>query len=76
MLITAYILMLISIFCVLLIGGSVIVHFITQSKSDNYGTRLERVLKTRQQKDIPHFRPVKCIELNKAKLLTKEGKKE
>lgn len=39
------ILMLISIFCVLLIGGSVIVHFITQSKSDNYGTRLENVSK-------------------------------
>lgn len=38
--------------------------WITQKDNNNYGTRLKRANSNRSE-NIPHYRPVKCIELNK-----------
>lgn len=38
--------------------------WVSRQYNNDYGTRIERAKKNRQ-KNVPHFRPVKCIELNK-----------
>lgn len=38
--------------------------WVTQKENNSYGTRTER-MKSSRQKNIPHSRPVKCIELDK-----------
>ena len=46
------ILMLVSLFCILLLGGSVLVYFIHQAAGDSYGVRLEGIKQDEIDKDI------------------------
>lgn len=46
------ILMIVSIFCVIVIGTSLIVYFIKQSGSSNYGSRLEDISKYDTKEDV------------------------